>query len=909
MATPLLTESALLDALADGVRVVLPNRRSARTLRASYDARQQAAEKRAWDSAPAVAWDDWSRSLWTDLVSEGIESRLLLNSAQEHSLWREIIESSTTGRSLRSPDALADLAMSAWRVAATHLSIPRLRSSATTSDSRTFSKWAERFSRLLSSENCLSDAQIEDALREHIAAGHLHVDKPLLFVGFLEFTPAQLALLDALRSCGAGMQIAGLRAEREPDALRVWTVSNTPREEIQFAARWIRRFFSNHRTDDRTQRVAVLLPEPERDRAELESIFRELLSPELEPVSADLSSTPWEFTAGTRLATQSMIVDALDLLRWADGPLPLERVSALLLSPFWGSPEDRLTAARFDAHVLRRGPLLVPEIDLSTARRLTDQLRGRNSFKPILPWLKPFSDLVATRLHSPTNRDFAGWAEIFRGLLRAAGWPGARTATAFEFETARAWESTLDQIATLDFRGRRVPFAVALQTLERLVQHARVRVTASRAPIQIMQPEEADGSTFDAVLLLHANDGIWPESSHLHPLLGWPLQQTLELRGTDARRDLERVRQRAESLMECATQLVMSCATEGQDGRLRPSPLIPQLGLGSLPSEKIFDNAPESNLIAEEIVADDAPLPPLPSMTLGGGSRVLKAQAACGFFAFAEMRLRADSPDIREPGLDAGERGNLVHRALELFWTGTHSQEELRDLSREEREARLSEAVDATFAKIPLTTEAWSQAYLALQRERLFSLLNRWLDEELRRGPFTVLSREERQQVSVGPLLLSVRPDRIDEVEGGFALVDYKTGYGAEPSDWLGERPDDPQLPLYALLAQPGQLKALLFGRVRPGRQMKWTGLESTAGILPSTGARTTTDMDTRIEEWRTVLTNLAEDFASGRADVRPKSYATNCSRCEQRLLCRLDKASLEKVLLEDEQSEEDFGG
>ena len=91
------TEPYLLNALARGAVVVLPNRRAARTLRQAYNERQRTAGLRAWDAAPVLAWTDWTRGLWSALAVQGHELRLLLSPAQEHRLWREIIEASMTG--------------------------------------------------------------------------------------------------------------------------------------------------------------------------------------------------------------------------------------------------------------------------------------------------------------------------------------------------------------------------------------------------------------------------------------------------------------------------------------------------------------------------------------------------------------------------------------------------------------------------------------------------------------------------------------------------------------------------------------------------------------------------------------------------------------------------------------------
>ena len=66
-----------------------------------------------------------------------------------------------------------------------------------------------------------------------------------------------------------------------------------------------------------------------------------------------------------------------------------------------------------------------------------------------------------------------------------------------------------------------------------------------------------------------------------------------------------------------------------------------------------------------------------------------------------------------------------------------------------------------------------------------------------------------------------------------------------------------------------------------------------------------------QVEEWRRVLTSLAEDFHSGRTDVRPKNYPDTCKYCQQRLLCRLDVTTLNADETEEAEElfiEEDYG-
>ncbi len=137
--------------------------------------------------------------------------------------------------------------------------------------------------------------------------------------------------------------------------------------------------------------------------------------------------------------------------------------------------------------------------------------------------------------------------------------------------------------------------------------------------------------------------------------------------------------------------------------------------------------------------------------------------------------------------------------------------------------------------------------------------------------------------------------DRVDEVEGGEVLIDYKTG-DASPNDWLTERPDAPQLPLYAILSEADRLRGVAFGLVRAGEGRGLKGYAVGEGVLRGkpTKLKEAATFGAQVERWRDVLVALAEEFAAGDARVRPKQYPRTCEYCKQRALCRLDVSSLE---------------
>jgi hypothetical protein len=127
-------------------------------------------------------------------------------------------------------------------------------------------------------------------------------------------------------------------------------------------------------------------------------------------------------------------------------------------------------------------------------------------------------------------------------------------------------------------------------------------------------------------------------------------------------------------------------------------------------------------------------------------------------------------------------------------------------------------------------------------------------------------------------------------------VIDYKTGRTSAAA-MLGERPEEPQLPLYLTAAEEGAA-AVAFAQVRAG-DMKFVGLAREPGLLP--GAKTPPEAgrsgaeatwDDQIAFWRTELERLGHEFASGDARVDPKRPAHTCRGCDLQPFCRIDERS-----------------
>ncbi len=898
-----------MTALTRGVLVLTDKERTARLVRRSWDQLQIGNNLVSWEPARVLSWRSWTHLLWRRLLLDGRVTDLLLSQLQEQRVWKRVLASDPTDSGLRSIDSLGELVSDAWHRLCAYEGQQTLHKAALylQGDASQFARWSSAFEETCRQESLLSAALLEAELARRLASSDLDVDgRELLLLGFDRVTPAQNTVVRTVRSLGGTVSFLQDPAPHGG----VLAVATNEENELRGCARWIRERL-RQRPD---ARVGVIVNDLNREMETIDSALREHLLPELGGLAADREQLPYEFSLGRFLSFEPMVQTALGLLRWAVAPLALTDISPLLLSPHFAFDAKEISVrAEFDVAGVRKQVRLRPEV---TIKDLLRDLQKDRQFFTRLPTLhhtlKAMEQAqVQADLHA---RSFGDWSEWIRAWLARSSWVDLTyPLSSRDYQLHQRWERTLDDLATLDFSGDRVTLQDALATLDGLVRAAIFAPESRGTPVQILGPLEAAGEHFDAIWVLRAGEMTWPPHTSAAALLPWSLQRDLEMPGVESEREREFSKRLTWRLAGCADDVVFSYARVASlQTHQRASSIVRDLQLRESSLSDMSGAELPRVTVELERLADVTSLPALLNVPHRGGARILELQAACGFRAFAELRLGSIEPRQREIGMDVVERGSAVHTALEHFWSSVGSQQELRTIGPIAREELIRQAVSKSFEKIRRQQiNGWDEAYLETQETRLARLLTDWIAMELKRPEFTVVAQEEERHISIGPLELSLRMDRVDLVNGQQVILDYKTG-SAHPSAWLGDRPDLPQVPLYALLASealdlttesPSPLGAVGFARVRAGEEMEVRGFEAAPGILvnPALGTRPITmDADNfqgQVERWREVLERLASEFARGEAHVQPKQYPTTCERCGQRLLCRLDAASLEQTL------------
>jgi ATP-dependent helicase/nuclease subunit B len=370
---------------------------------------------------------------------------------------------------------------------------------------------------------------------------------------------------------------------------------------------------------------------------------------------------------------------------------------------------------------------------------------------------------------------------------------------------------------------------------------------------------------------------VWPMHARPNPFIPPALQRKAQIPEASAEATLERCKRITDDWLKAAGEVILSHPTREEDRELLLSPLISGVpGLSGAPETKSYARYRDLIFAARRVeLVEDGRAPPLATKTPKGGTRILADQAACPFRAFARHRLNAEALEEPVEGLDARARGLLLHTLMKELWTELKGSAGLV--------ADAGPAIEKA-AKRAVAEAKLEEPFAGLERKRLAKLAWEWLEVERGRAPFTVAAMEDKRKLKVAGLELNGRIDRMDALEsGGHVLIDYKTGKPT-PNEWLGERPDDPQLPLYALNAKE-DISAVAFAKLRTG-EMRYMGFSDREDLVP--GVKAAKDWKALLEGWRKELEALGSGFAAGDARVDPKELLNTCRYCDLQPLCRV---------------------
>ena len=895
---------------ASAATIICANTRLARRLRRRHAQAQLRGGHRAWESPDILPWQAW---LQRCREVRGDDYGALLNEAQESALWQQIIEGSAVRDNLLQTAAVATQAAAAWQSLRAYQAPIFPADMPLNEDAGAFKLWAEEFRAQCRRQGWTDHATLVDELSGAAPAADIFGGE-LELVGFDRFTPQQQSLFEALRR--GGVSIREYRHEDRNESVRLLNFADID-AEIQAAAHWARRAIEA----DGELTIGIITPQLRNLRTRIRYSFEDVLAPAQLRYQAEAARAPFSISLGQSLTDYPLLHVVFALLSLSAAPLPLETLGVLLRTPFIrGAEREQCARALLDEKLRSRKQPALPWNDLLY---LIDSGSESGQPVPILAGMLRAARAVLEEL--PGRQSPECWADSFARLLEALGWPGERALDSAEYQLTRAWHKALDGLVSLRLVRAQLSRSEALSWLRRIAEGTGFQPETAETPIQILDPQGAAAMAFDQVWMLGLTEEVWPPRAHPNPFIPVALQKQYGLPGADAGAELERCKTLQESLVRSSQHVVCSHARLDEDRPLLPSPLLQTLRPVTEPAAPAATVVPEPDLAEPDSSMDatvifrtagletieDTQAPPIAGLYGAGGAALFQDQSQCPMRAFARRRLDSRALDCADIGTDAMQRGSLLHELMQKVWSALRSQARLKAMSEADLEAFIQahthELLQGYRKRYPLV---YTPRFAELEAARLAQVLREWLALELQRAPFTVAEVEARSRSTIGAVEFSARLDRVDVLEDGrHVIIDYKSG-NTSVNKWFGARPDEPQLPLYAV-TYPAAVAALTFARLRRGDKFGFEGLAADAGLLPDTAEFTgdrraggalaelqtlsgaeTPDWASLFDYWRAVLEQLAQEFRAGVATVTPQPGA--CQWCDQQPLCRIHEVNQE---------------
>ena len=874
----------MIDAAAKGALLLTANKRLARLLRDQFDTVQQRSAQMVWRSPLIFSFEGWLQHALAELEQDW----RLLSPAQVQCLWEQLIEQSLTTRNR----SLLNTAETAEKAVAAHQLLTAYRVEidgfALTEDQAAFHNWRQTYLLQCREHQWLDSAHLPGYLCSALKAGMLQRPESVWLIGFDQLPPGAELLRETLTACGGACRVLQFEAPKKRQAFQLAALDS--RDEILAAARWARGLL-----EAGVRSIGVVVPDLNRRRADLERIFCQQIDPAAAPALHD-DEALFSLSLGSPLSEQGVVAAGLDWLSLGRR-LSLDQISGLLLSPYLAGGVSESEARAAADRTLRT--LGQQHLTLSgLCRWCSAQL-------PATRLLSQLNDLQES-LNKATRLPPSGWGEHFAGLLQRLGWPGERSLSSREYQAVRAWQDKVfAELSRLDRVLPSLTRNAALQLMRRLTRDVEFQPEGPTGPVQVLGLLESSGIEFEHLWVMGLGDHVLPAHPRPNPFLPGELQRQCGMPHASAARELEFAEQVINRLLVSSPRVVLSYPQWDGSTPLRPSPL---LGACETLGEPILAERRDPLWLQTTAPGDleirrDRRGPLLSRDYAAGGVGLLKEQAECPFRAFVHYRLHARALEVPDPGIAPPVRGELVHQVLERVWRTLGSRQQLLETDPEDlRRIVQQEALAAIRQCFPSEARPASRLQ-TLEAERILALVLEWLqDVDSRRAPFEVLETEKRAEARLGSLTLAYRADRIDRLEDGSQLIiDYKTGRNLSNRDFFTTPLREPQLPLYALNANPAAVSAIAFGRLRKG-DCALLGAASEPSIsgpggrweVPGTGqCETWADWKELLTFWRQQLETLAADFINGEAAVRPFDRSLSCRTCDLAGLCRIGTADL----------------
>ena len=480
------------------------------------------------------------------------------------------------------------------------------------------------------------------------------------------------------------------------------------------------------------------------------------------------------------------------------------------------------------------------------------------------PWLQeveriaaPFMALVAAAAVDLTDL-LRAHIEFAQALAAVSDKAGARSRLwgNDDGEAAALWLEELLRVAgsgaSPRFAGRHYPMV-----LTELMAGVSVRPRYPKHPrLHIWGPLEARLQQPDVVVLGGLNEGTWPPEVATDAWMSRPMRAKAGLPAPERRTGLA-----AHDFAQAATApiVLLTRATKVDGAPTVPSRWLDRLdavlsgrGIGLAPAPWLQWQHELVSPGSVQPLPPPAPKPPVAKRPRQLSATAVEAWVRDPYAVYAKhiLRLRALDPIDADP--DARERGQIIHAAIDAFLRSDP------DVTSPDAVQRMLDAGQVAFNDLLALPGVWAFWWPRFGRIATWFIENERVHRTRARLAGSEIKGASEIAGPAGPFRITATADRIDRLlDGGLAVIDYKTGGIPSPADILAGF--SPQLAIEGMIALGGGFDGIAADRVLELAFWKLSGLAEAGSTKAA--AKTQPETEALIVDLRAGLTGFIAAF------------------------------------------------
>ncbi|STX51958.1 recombinase B [Legionella busanensis] len=828
--------ATVFNLMQQGATIITPNQRLAQTLLADF---YHSYPQFRHTKPLCFSYSDFLLALFKKYCSAqpSTTNPLLLNSQQLRHLLKQIISQDILNQTLIDEVQNAWIYCQRWQLDVEHPYFTH------TLQTQKFQHWIQQLQIALSKMAAITEDQLIPFLLQHQVK--IKVDS-LAWYCFDYYTPQQKIFQDYLVAQGCQLHHLDLPPK---EAIPFFYMANDDHDEYYQLICWLKEQLAQDGI-----KIGIIVPDLEIQIQPLKRFLYQHFPP-----------ATFNISLGQTLNTYELVAHALCWLNLNGKTLTNHQARLLLYSPYLSGSYSELFRR---SQIMQESRFLQEEI--------FDQAAWVNELQITAPGLTKLLQSLLSYPHLATPQE---WINLFIKRLSLLGFPGEYALDSDNYQCYQRFLALFEEFKQLSLLTEKMTISEALISLETLAAATIFQPERKPAPVQIHNVLDANGATFDALWIMRLTDENIPSKIKLSAFIPIKLQQEKEIPLINSTFQLELAQKMFDRLKQSSTQCVLSYSRLSKDKANLPSPLVANVKVNYHPKQK---NSPKT---VWEIYQEEYQIALLKEETVTGGTALLANQAKCPFRAFAAHRLHAKKAPETSNGPNAIERGQIIHRVLELIWEKLKNQQQLLTLPHDELTTLIEQSIEKALAPYKeLRQYSFPPLIQEIELARIKLLVACCLEWEKQRPPFEVEALEHAFTVELAGIDFNLRIDRLDKLsDGKKCVIDYKTNI-PNYLPWREDRPREPQLLLYALLDEA--INTLLFTGLKEGEVIvkglsedRW----SIEGLACIDEGET---WSSRLDSWRAQLHQLIQEYTEGQCSPNPIHPAI-CQQCDYQSLCR----------------------